>query len=182
MYDARSWYRCSGRGLGRMESCSRGRYVSGVFLLSLDILIKRFFSQALLPPSTFLQVIPLLPKYTSPQIQIRKFKSGLSVLHTPSFSQSAFNTRLKAHLTLQGPKTTMEIALIEGITVALAREMINDAEINGDVVRDDAECVIQDVDLNGGGFASTGLGEAGVKWWPNVFIDYVWDGEKFDVE
>jgi len=36
--------------------------------------------------------------------------------------------------------------------------------------------------LNGGGFASTGLGEAGVKWWPNVFIDYVWDGEKFDVE
>jgi len=76
----------------------------------------------------------------------------------------------------------MEIALIEGITVALAREMIDNAEINGDVVRDDAECVIQDVDLNGGGFTSTGLGEAGVKWWPNVFIDYVWDGQKFDVE
>ena len=101
MYDARSWYRCSGRGLGRMESCSRGRYVSGVFLLSLDILIKIFFFQALLPPSTFLQVIPLLPQHTSPQIQMRKFKSGLSVLHTPSFAQSAFSTRLKAHLTLQ---------------------------------------------------------------------------------
>jgi len=79
----------------------------------------------------------------------------------------------------------MEIALIEGVTVALAREMIDDAEINGDIVRDDGECVIQDGDPNDGGFASTGLGgvgEAGVKWWPNVFIDYVWDGQKFDAE
>lgn len=107
------------------------------------------------------------------------------MLHTPSFAQPAFSTRLKTHLTLQGPKTTMEIALMEGITVALAREMMDDAETNGDVVRDDAECVIQDVDPNGRGFASTGfggVGEAGVKWWPNVFIDYVWDGQKFDTE
>ena len=80
------------------------------------------------------------------------------MIHTPSFAQPAFSTRLKAHLTLQGPKTAME--------------MVDDAEINGDVARDVGECIIQDVDANGGGFAGTGLGEAGVKWWPNVFIDY----------
>ena len=51
------------------------------------------------------------------------------MLHTPSFAQLAFSTRLKAHLTLQGPKTTMEIALMEGVTVGLAREMIEDLQV-----------------------------------------------------
>lgn len=71
--------------------------------------------------------------------------------------------------------------------MALAKEMVDDAEISGDVVRADAECVIQDGDPSRGQgfFASSGLGgvgEAGVKWWPNVFIDYVWDGQNFDAE
>ncbi|KAJ3573279.1 hypothetical protein NP233_g2525 [Leucocoprinus birnbaumii] len=131
---------------------------------------------ALLPPSTFLQVIPLLPQYTTPQIHKRTFKSGLSVLHTPPYTQHIFVTRLISHLTTNGPKTTMEIAMVEGITVALAKEMVDDAEMSGDVIREDPESVIQD----GSGVVGLGVGEAGVKWWPNVFLGYVWDGQTFD--
>lgn len=130
---------------------------------------------ALLPPTTFLQVTPHLPQHTSPPIHKRTFKSGLTVLHTPPYSQHAFSDRLTAHLTTDGPKTTMEVAMIEGITVALAKEMINDAEMRGDVVRAGAECVIAD-----GGGVGLGVGEAGVRWWPNVFVGYVWDGQVFD--
>ncbi|KAF5353550.1 hypothetical protein D9756_007817 [Leucocoprinus leucothites] len=137
---------------------------------------------ALLPPATFLQVIPLLPQYTSPQIHRRTFKSGLSVLHTPPYAQQAFVTRLREHIETEGPKTTMEIAMVEEITVSLAKEMIDDAEMSGDVVRDDAECVIQDdSSANGASFGGgLGVGEAGVRWWPNVFIGYAWDGQTFD--
>jgi len=71
----------------------------------------------------------------------------------------------------------MEVALIEGITVALAKEMIDDAEVRGDVVRSDVEAVMVDDGRAGVGL---GVGEAGVRWWPNVFAGYVWDGHVFD--
>ncbi|KXN85937.1 Vacuolar protein-sorting-associated protein 36 [Leucoagaricus sp. SymC.cos] len=138
---------------------------------------------ALLPPSTFLQVISHLSQHTHPPIHKRTFKSGLSVLHTPPYAQGAFSDRIIIHLTTGGPKTTMEIAMVEGITVALTKEMIDEAEMNGDVVRDDAECVIQDSMAGGDGVGlggvGLGVGEAGVRWWPNVFVGYVWDGHTF---
>lgn len=88
--------------------------------------------------------------------------------------------------------------------MALVREMIDEAEMNGDVLRDDVECIIRRgeseggknregeegdegeedaswASVSGGGFA-LGVGEAGVRWWPNVFVGYVWDGHTFDDE
>jgi ESCRT-II complex subunit VPS36 len=69
----------------------------------------------------------------------------------------------------------MEVAVEERITVALAKEMMDETEMRGEVVRDDVDCVIVE---SGGGMA--GVGEAGVRWWPNVFVGYVWDGQTFD--
>lgn len=84
----------------------------------------------------------------------------------------------------EGPKTTMEVAILEEITVALTKEMIDDAEMRGDVVRDDMESYFvgdSEVREGGGdGLVGVGVGEAAVKWWPNVFAGYLWDGEAFD--
>ncbi|KAI0920303.1 hypothetical protein AcW1_002081 [Taiwanofungus camphoratus] len=56
---------------------------------------------ALIPPSTFLLVLPQLPNYTSPPIHMRTFQeSGLSVLHTPPYTRAAFASRLVGLLTL----------------------------------------------------------------------------------
>ena len=140
---------------------------------------------ALIPPSTFLQVLPILPRCTNPPIQQRKFSSGVQVLHTPPYSREAFATRLSGYLVMNGPKTTMEIALEEGglqlgpedaspgpggLPVALVREMIESGEVDGDFVRDD----VGEAAIVGGG---SGTG-AEVRWWPNVFVGYVWDGQE----
>ncbi|XP_006464145.1 hypothetical protein AGABI2DRAFT_209196 [Agaricus bisporus var. bisporus H97] len=140
---------------------------------------------ALLPPTTLLLVLPHLPNYTSPQIHKRTFvKSGLSVLHAPRYTPQAFSDRLVSYLMSEGPKTTMEVAILEEITVALTKEMIDDAEMRGDVVRDDMESYFvgdSEVREGGGdGLVGVGVGEAAVKWWPNVFAGYLWDGEAFD--
>jgi ESCRT-II complex subunit VPS36 len=58
------------------------------------------FLTALIPPSTFLQVLPHLPAFTSPPIHARTFTSGLSVLHTPPFTRAAFSSRLVSQLTM----------------------------------------------------------------------------------
>ena len=86
---------------------------------------------------------------------------------------------------MNGPKTTMEIALEEGglqlgpedtpsgpggLPVALVREMIESGEVDGDFVRDD----VGEAAIVGGG---SGTG-AEVRWWPNVFAGYVWDGQE----
>lgn len=65
----------------------------------------------------------------------------------------------------------------EDITVALAKEMLDETEMRGEVVRDDVECRIVD---HGGGGGVVGVGEAGVRWWPNMFVGYIWDGQTFD--
>jgi ESCRT-II complex subunit VPS36 len=58
------------------------------------------------------------------------------------------------------------------LSVALTQEMIEDAERDGDVCRDDAgECAI----IGGGGVGGMG-GSGEVKWYPNLFLGYVWDG------
>ena len=87
---------------------------------------------------------------------------------------------------MNGPKTTMEIALEEGgiqldyesglgqghggLPVALVREMIESGEVDGDFVRDD----VGEAAIVGGG---SGTG-AEVRWWPNVFVGYAWDGQE----
>jgi ESCRT-II complex subunit VPS36 len=62
----------------------------------------------------------------------------------------------------------MEIAHEEGITVGLAGEMIGAVENDGDVCRDDGSAAIK------GGGSGTGFE---LRWWMNVFKDYIWDGQ-----
>ncbi|RDB18220.1 Vacuolar protein-sorting-associated protein 36 [Hypsizygus marmoreus] len=123
---------------------------------------------ALIPPSTFLLVLPHLPQFTSPPIQARTFASGLSVLHTPPYTSAAFAARLSGLLALTGPKTTAEVAREEGITLGLAEEMIGAVEAEGDVCRDEGE--------GRGGTPGAGAG-AELRWWANLFVGYVWDGQ-----
>jgi ESCRT-II complex subunit VPS36 len=120
---------------------------------------------ALIPPSTFLLVIPHLPLFTNPPIQSRIFASSLHVLHTPRYTHAAFAARLSGLLALTGPKTTMEIAQEENITVGLSTEMIAAVEADGDICRDDA----------GSGLVGGG---AELNWWANILVGYVWDGQE----
>jgi len=119
---------------------------------------------ALIPPSTFLQVLSLLPSYTSPPLLLRTFPSGLSVLHTPRYTHVAFTCRLSSLITLSGPRTTLEVAQEERVTVSLAGEMIAEVEKDGEICRDEVQV---DGPFGGG---------RDVRWWLNVFEDYVWDG------
>jgi ESCRT-II complex subunit VPS36 len=96
---------------------------------------------------------------------MRIFPSGLSVLHTPPYTHASFAARLSRSLALGGPKTTMDVARDENMTVALAAEMIHAVENEGDVCRDDG--------MNGGSGAAVEI-----KWWPNTFKGYEWDGHK----
>jgi ESCRT-II complex subunit VPS36 len=59
----------------------------------------------------------------------------------------------------------MEVAQEEGITVGLAVEMIGAMEGDGYVCRDDGSAVIR------------GRGTE-LRWWPNVLMGYVWDGQE----
>jgi len=121
---------------------------------------------ALIPPSTFLVVLPHLPYHTSPPIRRRTFTSGLSVLHTPSYTHASFAARLASLLALTAPKTTMEVAREEGMTIGLAGEMIGAVEVDGEICRDE-----------GGARAGANAGGGEVRWWANVFRGYVWDGQ-----
>src|ERR1700735_3683388 len=110
---------------------------------------------ALIPPSTFLLVLPQLHYHTSPPIRSRTFTSGLSVLHTPSYTHASFAARLASLLALTGPKTTMEVAAEEGMTVGLAGEMIGAEEGDGDICRDEGS-------TGAGGAGGGGVGGGGV--------------------
>lgn len=72
------------------------------------------------------------------------------------------------------------VGIHAGISLPLAQQMIEEAEEDGDVCRDD-------VSLSGL-FSNTPAGGAGagggleVKWWPNLFVGYVWDGQVFSEE
>ncbi|KAH7912060.1 EAP30/Vps36 family-domain-containing protein [Hygrophoropsis aurantiaca] len=123
---------------------------------------------ALIPPTTFLQTLPHLANYTSPPIRSRTFKSGLSVLHTPPYTHTAFSSRLAAYLMMSGFLTTAQIAQEENITMSLAGEMIEAVEADGEICRDDSSAAIK-----GGG---SGSGTE-VRWLVNVFREYSWDGQ-----
>lgn len=63
----------------------------------------------------------------------------------------------------------MEVAHEEGITIGLASEMIGAVEADGEVCRDEGSASIR-----GGG---SGV-EVEIKWWANIFTNFVWDGEE----
>jgi ESCRT-II complex subunit VPS36 len=114
---------------------------------------------ALLTPSQFLQVLAHLPAYTDPIITERTFHaSGLRVLHTPTYSPAEFSARLRGVLLISGARTALDIAQEEGVPIGLASEMVDEAEAQGIVCRDEAE-----------------HGE--IRWWLNVLQGYVWDGQ-----
>jgi ESCRT-II complex subunit VPS36 len=201
--DEKKWVEDLGRELGKVlqgstSASSSGKDAKGLMsergIIALDEAWggwNRARGMALIPPSTFLQAIPLLPSYTSPPIHTRTFASGLRVLHRPEYGRSAFAARLAGFLVSRGEKSTLEIAMEmlndpeygdsygaavgrekQTLSVALTQEMIEDAERDGDACRDDAgECAI----LGGGSVG--GMGGAGeVKWYPNLFLGYAWDG------
>ncbi|KAG1816821.1 EAP30/Vps36 family-domain-containing protein [Suillus subaureus] len=123
---------------------------------------------ALIPPSTFLQVLPHLPAYTSPPIRSRVFKSGLSVLHMPPYTHASFTARIVGYLTMSGMMTTSQIAHEENITIGLADEMVAAIEADGVICRDDERSAIKG---GGSGTASE------VRWSRNLFLEYIWDGQ-----
>lgn len=156
-----------GTGGGKGEGIMRQRGVVG-----LDEVWggwNRARGVALIPPSTFLMVLPHLPSHTSPPIQMRTLAgSGLSVLHTPPFTRAAFAARLVGLLALVGPKTVVEIAQEEAIPIGLAQEMVVEVEDEGEICRDEG----------GAGISAAGLSQNGeVRWWVNIFRGYVWDGQ-----
>jgi len=123
---------------------------------------------ALIPPSTFLQVIPLLATYTHPPVQRRAFPSGLQVLHTPLYTHAAFSSRLVNHLTTTGPGTTIDLE--EDLPVGLLAEMIEAVvEDDGQICRDDGGASIV------GGGSGTG---SEIQWWANVFVECGWIGQE----
>ncbi|KAG8688709.1 hypothetical protein FRC09_012767, partial [Ceratobasidium sp. 395] len=71
---------------------------------------------ALLPPSTLLTIVPLLPSHTIPPIHMRTLRSGLRVLHTPDYTREAFAKRLDQSLRACFPQglTAFQIAADEG--------------------------------------------------------------------
>lgn len=85
-------------------------------------------------------------------------------MHSPRYTATAFSNRLCAYLITEGPKTTIEIAEKEGIAVALAKDLVDDVEKEGGTCRDE------------GGSAGVGV-SIEVRWWVNVFVGYVWDGQ-----
>ncbi|KAI0277813.1 EAP30/Vps36 family-domain-containing protein [Russula aff. rugulosa BPL654] len=164
--DEKRWYEQLARELAAVLQGSGAKNGTGMMgdrgIIPLDEVWggwNRARGVALLTPSQFLQVLPHLPAYTDPIITERTFHaSGLRVLHTPTYTPAAFAARLHGMLLLSGARTTLEIAQEEGVPIGLASEMVDEAEAEGVVCRDEAE-----------------HGE--VRWWMNVFQGYVWDGQ-----
>ncbi|CCM05946.1 uncharacterized protein FIBRA_08185 [Fibroporia radiculosa] len=135
---------------------------------------------ALIPPSTFLLVLPQLPGYTSPPIQMRTFSaSGLSVLHTPPFTTAAFTSRLVGLISLAGPRTVVEIAQEEALPIGLAQEMVIEVEDVGEICRDEGGPGVNATGSSNRSWHKDGWEVSGeVRWWVNIFRDYEWDGHE----
>ncbi|KAI9461946.1 EAP30/Vps36 family-domain-containing protein [Lactarius psammicola] len=166
--DEKRWYEQLARELAGVLQGTGGKNGLGMMattrgIISLDEVWggwNRARGVALLTPSQFLQVLPHLPAYTDPIITERTFRaSGLRVLHTPAYTSAAFAARLHGMLLISGARTTLDIAQEEAVPTGLAAEMIEEAEAQGVICRDEAE-----------------HGE--VRWWLNVFQGYVWDGQE----
>jgi len=165
--DEKQWYEQLARELAAVLQGTGGKNGNGMMgdrgIIPLDEVWggwNRARGVALLTPSQFLQVLPHLPAHTEPIITERTFRaSGLRVLHTPIYTTPAFAARLQMALTTSGSRNTLEIAQEEGVPMGLASEMVDEAEAQGVVCRDEAE-----------------HGE--IRWWLNLSQGYVWDGHE----
>ncbi|KAK4704021.1 ESCRT-II complex subunit VPS36, partial [Phenoliferia sp. Uapishka_3] len=128
---------------------------------------------ALVSPKDLRLTAPFLSTST-PRIFLRTFsKSGLTVLHTSRFTRSAFLSRLLDTLDLRRALaesfitafdverssaeregiTTLELAQSEGVALNLAKEMVEELEIEGgEIVRDDQ-------------------GGEGIRWFRNHIVE-----------
>ncbi|KAG8931841.1 hypothetical protein FRC02_002076 [Tulasnella sp. 418] len=114
---------------------------------------------ALVPPSSLMTVIPLLPQYTNPPIQLRTFKSGLRVLHAAQYTHQAFTSRFLQSVQSDGPKNSIEVARSENLSVGLVEQMISEVEDDGLILRDEVS----------GGYEP-------ISWWYNVLKGMSYDG------
>jgi ESCRT-II complex subunit VPS36 len=80
------------------------------------------------------------------------------VLHTPTYTPAAFATRIHGTLLISGARTTLDIAQEEAVPIGLASEMVDEAEAQGVVCRDETE-------------------QGELRWWSNGFQGYIWDGQ-----
>ncbi|PIL26133.1 hypothetical protein GSI_11888 [Ganoderma sinense ZZ0214-1] len=191
--DERNWFEelakelagvLEGSGVGPGAGNGRGKGGEGMMrrrgIVALDEVWggwNRARGVALIPPSTFLQVLPHLPSFTLPPIRMRTFPaSGLSVLHTPPFGRAAFASRLVGLLTLVGPRTTIEVAQEEDLPIGLTQEMLDEVETDGEICRDDGGSGVDMFSESLGGTEGGAGGE--VRYWVNIFRGYVWDGQE----
>lgn len=124
-------------------------------------------SIALVSPTDLKLAAPFLSKL-SPPIYLRSFRTGLTVLHTSHYTLSTFARRFVSLLDLRQAlfassdltimereekdgATTLEVAREEGLAVGLSREMCEEVEMNGLVVRDEQA-------------------EEGVRWFRNYIL------------
>lgn len=62
----------------------------------------------------------------------------------------------------------MDVAGKESLNVGLVAQLMLEVEGRGDVCRDDIASAV-------GTAGATGVD---IKWWPNAFVGYEWDGEE----
>lgn len=107
---------------------------------------------ALLPPSTLISILPHLPRFTDPPINLLTLPSSLKVLHTPHYSTQALLLRTLNRLmptstsineTEECERSTreaevqdkersisaIELASIESLAIGMAKEMLESAEM-----------------------------------------------------
>ncbi len=135
---------------------NRARGVGGWSFMRLTRLLRQ--TQALIPPSTLVSVLPHACKLAAGKVDLRRFSSGLSVLHDSRYSHTAFAARLTRTLSEEGPRMTMEIALQERMTVGLSEQLVDAVEDDGRVVKDEPG------------------GHEPLRWFLNVLQDLPYDG------
>ncbi|WVW83850.1 hypothetical protein I302_105872 [Kwoniella bestiolae CBS 10118] len=119
---------------------------------------------SLLPPSTLISILPLLPHHTTPSITSLTLPSSLQVLHTPTYSAPAILSRTLDHLNadaggeveMERSFTLLEFSGIESLPIGLSKEFIQILERDGGLVRDD----------------QSSMSEGGVKWYRDIISDW----------
>jgi len=141
-------------------------------LVSLDeiwCLWNRARGVALVSPRELTVACKYLPEVTQPPLNIRTFKSGLTVLFSPQFSDDTFASRI---LSLMNSRSmgqtnptaitalgimTLDVARFEGLSVFLADEMMTHLEERSGLICRDAG------------------GRDGILWYPNLFERCRWN-------
>lgn len=89
---------------------------------------------ALLPPSTLVELLPLLPRHTAPTVRGLTLPSGLQVLYTPVYAPTTLLARLVARMSPEGNEndegaekslSILDIAALEGLPIGLATELVD---------------------------------------------------------